>query len=229
MFIYDKKIGFKANKLSQSERCHNDNEFCYTLLTNKYGSRVAENSSIMDRSRTYNSSDLAFIGCSFTWAHGIRQTDSYSHIVSTALNKRYQNMGMGSFGMLQSIQSLEKLPSKPDIVIYGFIHDSLRRSKAGCAPSYAPYCTGMSSLKRRNRGLHIQPPLGIDRFKLQADFLNTSSSYSPFKYIKAPYYTLQLLIDRLIYKPNPDNIPDEEAFAYLVNKLNKSAEKKFMW
>ena len=103
--------------------------------------------------------DVLAVGCSFTWGHGVESEETYPQQLGGILGASVANFGMGSFGSVQSFQTLlHNADLKPKVVVYGFIQDHLRRNVSPCAPNYVPYCLPVSYLKREGDWIVLQPP-----------------------------------------------------------------------
>ena len=146
---YDPKIGYRPSGNSRIKITINDLNRSYDVITDSTGARISGEKQQIDSS-TFP--PITVIGCSFTWGLGISNNETYSQLVGDKLHLQIQNHAMGGYGSVQSFQMLEQFGSKSHLIIYGFLDDHLRRNVTPCAPSDAPLCLHVSTVKRSSDG-----------------------------------------------------------------------------
>lgn len=138
----DPNIGYVAAKNSSTVRHDINSGISYQLYVDNRGARVNT-----PAEQTPGKVDILAIGGSYTWGHGVNNENTFPQILSRDLGMSIANFAMGSYGTVQSLQLLERhIGLRPKVVVYGFMDDHLRRNISPCAPSYAPYCLGVSHI-----------------------------------------------------------------------------------
>jgi hypothetical protein len=150
----DDEIGFVPIRNGSTEMRHLDSGLHYHVFTDRRRARVNA-----PGVQTPDHVDVLAVGCSFTWGTGVESEDTYPQQLGQILDVPVANFGMGSYGSVQSFQTLlRNLDLKPKVIVYGFIQDHLRRNLAPCAPNYVPYCLPVSYLQRRDDWITLEPP-----------------------------------------------------------------------
>ena len=144
---FDKRVGFRASENSKTTVTVPKINLSYDLMTDNTGARISP------VNRTYpDKPSITLVGCSFTWGHGVSNDETYAHVLETELKMRVRNYGMGSYGTVQSLEMLEKFGVGSSLIIYGFIDEHLRRNVTPCAPSFAPLCLYVPTVRRNSGG-----------------------------------------------------------------------------
>jgi hypothetical protein len=145
--MFDKHIGFRASENSRTTVTVPKLNLSYELMTNNTGARISTTN------RPYPDKPfVTVVGCSFTWGHGVSNDETYAHVLQTELKTTVHNYGMGSYGTVQSLEMLEKFGAGSSLIIYGFIDEHLRRNITPCAPSFAPLCLYVPTVRRNSSG-----------------------------------------------------------------------------
>ena len=97
---------------------------------------------------------VVVVGCSFTQGFGVADAETFTwRLNETYPDVRFENWGVGGYSTYQSLLLLERLlrapGPKPDLVVYGFIGDHVRRNLAKLR-----YVQQLKSA----RGLFVVPP-----------------------------------------------------------------------
>jgi hypothetical protein len=144
---FDKNIGFRASQNAKTTVTVPKLNLSYDLITDDTGARIsATNPTYPDKPF------ITAVGCSFTWGHGVSNDETYARILETELGTKVHNYAMGSYGTVQSLKMLEKFGPGSDLVIYGFIDEHVRRNVTPCAPSFAPLCLFVPTVKKNSTG-----------------------------------------------------------------------------
>ena len=144
---FDKNIGFRASENSKTTVTVPKLKLSYDLITDGTGARIsATNPTYPDKPL------ITAVGCSFTWGHGVSNDETYTRILETELGTKVRNYGMGSYGTVQSLKMLEKFGAGSSLIIYGFIDEHVRRNVTPCAPSFAPLCLYVPTVKKNSSG-----------------------------------------------------------------------------
>jgi hypothetical protein len=137
----DAEIGFVPARDAVSVREHPRAGLKYHLFTSDRRARVGR-----PHERTPPQVDLVFVGCSFTWGHGVEQEQTFPALLQERLGASAANFAFSAYGTVQSVQMLERtLDLKPRVVVYPLIADHLKRNVSPCAPAYGPVCMPVSS------------------------------------------------------------------------------------
>jgi hypothetical protein len=164
MTKFDPEIGFVARPDSSSVP-HEENT-TYNVYTDHRGARVSA-----PGEQTARPLDVMFLGDSFTWGHGVEETETFPHLAAKQLKLSGANFALFAWGTVQSLQMLRRNQDlKPRIVVYSFVMDNLRRNVTPCAPGFYPFCYDVSYAARGQDGaLQIRPPHGngVERVRLQ--------------------------------------------------------------
>ena len=154
----DAEMGFAPTRNGSTRRTHPRVRRSFHIFTDDRGGRVGSPSPPRRQSVA-----IMALGCSFTWGHLLENEQAYPQILSDRLGVPVENLAFGSFGTVQALQMLRRnVDLRPELVIYGFIDDHLRRNLTGCALSYAPLCLPMAyvTLTEDNRPVLSPPPPG---------------------------------------------------------------------
>lgn len=178
MTKFDPEIGFVARPDSASVP-HEENA-TYHVYTDHRGARVSA-----PGEQTPRPLDVMFLGDSFTWGHGVEETETFPHLAAEQLKASGANFALFAWGTVQSLQILRRNQDlKPRVVVYTFIMDNLRRNVTPCAPGFYPFCYDVSYVARSgDGGLQIKPPRGngVERVRLQ--LLAEQSKLGPIDWV----------------------------------------------
>ncbi len=170
------------------------------------------------------------MGGSFSWGHGMENDKTFTEILGREFNVPVANFAYGSYGTVQSLQLLERHSNlKPKVIIYGFIADHLRRNLSPCAPSYAPYCLGVSYIafdEKDDPYIHspvtdysstwgkeyFQAVAHSDEFELGDIFWGAKAVLSKIK-------------RRFIWNYSIDKTSIQKSVAYLMDKMTQEARR----
>lgn len=151
----DAEIGFVPARDAVSLREHPRAGLTYHLYTSDRRARVGR-----PHLRTPPQVDVLFVGCSFTWGHGVEHPQTFPALLEGMLGVPVANFAFSAYGTVQSVQTLERnLDLRPRVVVYPLIADHLKRNVSPCAPAYGPVCMPCSSAAVDPSGeVHIVPP-----------------------------------------------------------------------
>lgn len=136
-YVFDPELGWVAPPRSTSHRRHRSG-LTWSFYRDGRGARVAAESDHVPRA-----ADIVFIGGSFTLGRGVEYEDTFAAIAAGELGLSMCNLGMGGYGTLQSLLMLRRNADlSPDLVVYGFIEDHIRRNLSPCGPTHLPFCSG---------------------------------------------------------------------------------------
>jgi hypothetical protein len=210
----DAEIGFVPARDAVSVREHPRAGLAYHLFTSDRGARVGR-----PHERTPPRVDVLFVGCSFTWGHGVEQEETFPALLAERLGVLGANVAFSAYGTVQSVQMFERnLDLRPRLVVYPFIADHLKRNASPCAPAYGPVCMPVSSAAVSSSGeVEIVPP-ALDLFDLNVAlwrefFFRRPSTLPPFA------TTARAEWARLFRTPRPAGVDDAETRATILTAL----------
>jgi hypothetical protein len=149
----DEEIGFVPVRNGSTEMDYRGG-LRFHVFTDRLGARVNA-----PGAQTPEHVEVLAIGCSFTWGEAVESESTYVQQLGHIVDVPVANLGMGSYGSVQSFQRLRRNADlKPKVIVYGFIQDHLRRNLSPCAPNYVPYCLPASYLERQGDEMIIRRP-----------------------------------------------------------------------
>jgi hypothetical protein len=223
---FDKKVGFRASENSKTTVTIPKLELSYDLVTDETGARISATTN-----RTYPDKPLiTVVGCSFTWGHGVSGDETYARILEGELNTKVHNYGMGSYGTVQSLEMLEKFGAGSSLIIYGFIDEHLRRNITPCAPSFAPLCLYVPTVRTNSTPeFYIPDQVPRDNVTATDKFFGWVKNKSYFSLANVEFGRAFLLdrIDELrgLHQPT---VPAGETLAaaeFVIRKMEKFASE----
>jgi len=222
---FDKNIGFRASESSKTTVRVPKIKLSYDLMTDDTGARIST------MNRTYPDKPLiTVVGCSFTWGHGVSNDETYAHVLETELKTKVHNYGMGSYGTVQSLEMLEKFGAGSSLIIYGFIDEHLRRNVTPCAPSFAPLCLYVPTVRRNSSAaFYIPDQVPRDNVTATDEFFGWVKSKNYFSLDNVEFGLAFVLdkIDELRGRHEP-TVPADEALAateFALRKMEKFASE----
>lgn len=160
MIAPDETIGYVPRPGSAVLRLHLDTGVRFRIYTDHRGARVDA-----PGQETRPHVNIVTVGGSYSHGHGVENEETFTSRLGRALGVPVANLAFPSFGTVQSAVLLERnLDLEPEIVIYGFIADHLRRNLSPCAPSYSPYCLPVAFVGFDVEGQPFLEPPRIDYF-----------------------------------------------------------------
>ncbi len=225
----DDAVGFVPVKNSSKVRKHLKNGLVYHLVTDKRGARVNSYPYEADN----NSIAIMTLGGSYSWGHGIENEHTYTEILRHKLGISCTNLAFASYGTVQSALQLERNADlKPEVIIYGFITDHIRRNLSPCAPSFYPFClpTAYVAFDEEERP-YIHPPQMPDGIALARKFyrkivISDSVADGIFWGAKINWY--RLTKSKKISQNNPfpnDDLSRSKSMKFLLDKMSAKANE----
>ncbi len=128
-------------------------------------------------SKINNSTDLLFLGCSFTFGSAVKAEDAFPHIVAHQTNQHYINAGAGGYGLSQMYILSEMLirKYKPSCIVLQYSPWLISRSLEEFAPSKGGYLLPTPYFSAESDSFKVQPPV----------FESTAASLEPAEDRKA--------------------------------------------
>lgn len=225
LLVFDPEIGATANPSSHARRIYpavaDRQPFAFDIYTDDRGARVDG-----PGQRSPGQVDVLTIGDSFTWGYALANEETYARRLARELGTNVSNFAMAAYGTTQSLQILQRNGDlAPKLVVYGIIAHHFERNVSACLPSYYPFCFNASHVTWNEAG---EPQIGrpesngVRRFQrhLAGDFTNPVTWLSHgvdvirgrIEYGRAAYST-------------PSDEKKEEALAFLLREMNRSAEE----
>lgn len=225
---YDPHIGFRPPPNSRTiiTRALGSSNLTYELITDSRGARISS-----EDERGLADFSIAFIGCSFTWGHGISNEETYARKISHKLGTNIQNLAMASYGSVQSLQMLQKLEGNNELIIYGFINDHVRRNVRPCAPSYSPLCLYVPTVSKNDKeAFYIKDEIPADNVSASLDYFEWARQKRMLDAdnIRFGYRFMNDRINRLRGLQNVTLQKEDELLAteFVINEMRKSAKEK---
>lgn len=110
------------------------------VITNIYNDRLSARVNAPG-DQTPKQVDILLVGGSFAWGHGMTNEETFLQQISNVLHLRVANFAFGSYGSVQSLLLMQRQKHlQPQLMIYVYIEDHLRRNLSPCAPSISPFC-----------------------------------------------------------------------------------------
>jgi hypothetical protein len=225
---YDPHIGFRPAPNSRTiiTRTLDSSNLTYELITDSRGARISS-----EDERGQTNSSIAFIGCSFTWGHGISNEETYARKISHKLGTSVQNLAMGSYGGVQSLKMLQKFVDNNELVVYGFIDDHVRRNVRPCAPSYSPFCLYVPTVSKNDKEvLYIKDEIPADNVSASLDYFEWARQKRILDAdnIRFGYRFINDRINRLRGLQNVTLQKEDGLLAteFVINEMRKSAKEK---
>lgn len=160
MIAPDETIGYVPRPSSAVSRSHLDTGVRFRMYTDHRGARVDA-----PGQETPPHVKIVTVGGSYSYGHGVENEETFTSRLGRALGVPVANLAFPSFGTVQSAVLLKRnLDLEPEIVIYGFIADHLRRNLSPCAPSYSPYCLPVAFVGFDAEGQPFLEPPRMDYF-----------------------------------------------------------------
>lgn len=220
IIAYDPEMGFVPRPSSRTKT--NFAAFSFNTYTDDRSARVT----IPGQSSPARI-DIATIGCSFTWGHGLENQDTYAAKVASGLNLAGSNFAMGSYSTVQSLQILRRNRDlSPKLVVYGFITDHLRRNVVPCASSIYPFCMDVAHVTWGTNGRpQITLPLtnGVKRFQLQVTA--QTKGLDPVTWIT---HGVDVAFGRLLLNMGisrtPDDTKKDAALTFLLDEMAQTVD-----
>jgi hypothetical protein len=220
---FDKNIGFRAGENSKTTVSVPKINLSYDLMTDDTGARIST------RNRTYPDKPfITVVGCSFTWGHGVSNDETYAHILERELQTKVHNYGMGSYGTVQSLKMLEKFGAGSNLIIYGFIDEHLRRNVTPCAPSFAPLCLYVPTVRKNSSAaFYIADQVARDNVTATDEFFGWVKNKNYFSLANVEFGLAFVMdkIDQLWDRQEP-TLPAGETLAateFVIRKMEKFA------
>jgi hypothetical protein len=220
---FDKNIGFRATENSRTTVTVPKIKLSYNLMTDDTGARVST------MNRTYPDKPfITVVGCSFTWGHGVSNDETYAQVLETELETKVHNYGMGSYGTVQSLEMLEKFGAGSSLIIYGFIDEHLRRNVMPCAPSFAPLCLYVPTVRKNRSGeFYIVDQVPRDNVTATDEFFGWVKNKNYFSLANVEFGQAFVLdkIDELrgLHRPTLPAGEDLAATEFVMRKMEKFA------
>src|SRR2546423_1116202 len=220
---FDKRVGFRASENSKTTVTVPKINLSYDLMTDNTGARISTVNRIYP-----DKPSITLVGCSFTWGHGVSNDETYAHVLETELKMRVRNYGMGSYGTVQSLEMLEKFGVGSSLIIYGFIDEHLRRNVTPCAPSFAPLCLYVPTVRRNNGGaFYIVDQVARDNVTATDEFFGWVKNKNYFS-LNNVEFGLAFVLDKIdeLRGLHAPTIPPEESLAateFALRKMEKFA------
>ncbi len=225
---YDPDIGFRPAPNSRTiiTRTLDSSNLTYELITDSSGARISS-----EDERGPADFSIAFIGCSFTWGHGISNEETYARKISHKLGTNIQNLAMGSYGSVQSLKMLQKFVGNNELIVYGFIDDHVRRNVRPCAPSYSPLCLYVPTVSKNEKGVfYINDEIPADNVSASLDYFEWARQKRILDAdnIRFGYRFMNDRINRIrglqnVTLQKEDGLPAAE---FVINEMRKSAKEK---
>jgi len=106
----------------------------FTICTDNRGGRVADHHMTAPAKV-----DALFIGCSFTWGHGVEEPDTYAQHLHCRTGYEVYNAGVASYGTTTALLSIKRYADlRPKLLVYGYIDHHKLRSISPSAFSSCP-------------------------------------------------------------------------------------------
>jgi len=224
----DPELGYVSSPGSTTHRRHRSG-LEYSYHRDGRGGRVrSATPSIPSRA------ELLFVGGSFTAGRGVEYDQTFAAIVGRERGQSVENLGTGAYGTVQSLLLLERHADlSPEIVVYGFISDHIRRNLSSCAPSLLPRCMHVPHVGFDPEGAPFISPPGPGA---EADWSRNERFYAamlapPFSWTSL-VTGLDLLLDRARRRlAAPEAVPARDAAArresmrYLMHRMSGVVER----
>lgn len=225
---YDSSLGFRPTPNSRTvmTRALGSTDLTYELITDSRGARISS-----ENERNLTDISITFIGCSFTWGHGLSNEETYPRKISRALGVNIRNLAMASYGSVQSLKMQEKFAGNGELIIYGFIGDHVRRNVRPCAPNYSPFCLHVPTVGKNDGGaFYIKDEMPADNVSASLDYFEWVKKRT-FLNIDNFRFGYRFINDRinLFWGVQNKTLQEEDwlpATEFVINEMIKLAQKK---